>query len=251
MSNPNINYKIFSDYRFNNISEAESFRLPIHLSSYEPTASIGNRGQMIFSQSSITTGSIKFNQGGDVWANLVAGPSTSTDNGVARFDGTSGSVLQGSLVTINDAGSILLVDGAGIRFGTDPNAQLFNTYLAFGGPITQVTGPVPATALSANDSKRLDGQIFINLPNFTATGNAAAPITLVGSSGGLLPVGLRPTVNRQVPMVVIDNGSYVPGTLYVNTSGAVQIGVGYGATPGNFSGSGQTGFQSITAVINV
>ena len=38
----------------------------------------------------------------------VSGPATATDNAIARFDGTSGKVIQNSLVTISDTGSITL-----------------------------------------------------------------------------------------------------------------------------------------------
>lgn len=41
-------------------------------------------------------------------APLVTGPSSATDNAVARFDATTGKLLQNSLVTIDDAGNLAL-----------------------------------------------------------------------------------------------------------------------------------------------
>ena len=43
----------------------------------------------------------------------VAGPNTATDNAVARYDSTTGKVVQNSAVTIDDNGVL-----AGFRFGT-------------------------------------------------------------------------------------------------------------------------------------
>jgi hypothetical protein len=49
---------------------------------------------------------------------LVAGPVTSVDNAIVRFNGTGGNVLQDSLVTINDAGVIVTQNGAGLQVGS-------------------------------------------------------------------------------------------------------------------------------------
>lgn len=65
----------------------------------------------------------------------VVGPGSSTDNAVARFDGTTGQTIQNSLVTIDDSGNINAVTyKAG---GTAPVAD--GTYIV-GDRITPVTG---------------------------------------------------------------------------------------------------------------
>lgn len=55
------------------------------------------------------------------------GPASATDNAVARFDGTTGKILQNSLVTIDDSGSQNIPTGqgykvAGIKVVTDQQA---------------------------------------------------------------------------------------------------------------------------------
>jgi hypothetical protein len=50
----------------------------------------------------------------------VVGPSSSTDNAVARFDSTTGKVIQNSTVTINDNGTLEAVNG--ISFDTTPTS---------------------------------------------------------------------------------------------------------------------------------
>lgn len=42
----------------------------------------------------------------------VAGPASSTDNAIARFDGTTGSTLQGSLITASDTGGLNVNTGS-------------------------------------------------------------------------------------------------------------------------------------------
>lgn len=70
------------------------------------------------------TGSITISAtglGGD-----VVGPASATDNAIARFDGTTGKLIQNSPVTIDDAGNIISPDS--IQFsGTPPVTQPIGT----------------------------------------------------------------------------------------------------------------------------
>lgn len=45
----------------------------------------------------------------------VAGPASATDNGVARFDGTTGKILQDSSVTIDDAGILVAIATGAVK----------------------------------------------------------------------------------------------------------------------------------------
>lgn len=74
-------------------------------------ASLRTHGMMVFVQSSgltyvlgadLTTWT-EFTSGG---AGDVAGPASSTDNAIARFDSTTGKLLQNSAVTVDDSGNI-------------------------------------------------------------------------------------------------------------------------------------------------
>jgi hypothetical protein len=44
--------------------------------------------------------------------NLVVGPSSSTDNAIARFDGTTGNLIQNSSILIGDNGDLSLKQGS-------------------------------------------------------------------------------------------------------------------------------------------
>ncbi len=50
-------------------------------------------------------------------ANLVSNVGTSADNAVARFDATTGKIIQNSLVTITDTGLIQVPNDTGVEFG--------------------------------------------------------------------------------------------------------------------------------------
>lgn len=70
--------------------------------------------------SSITT---KFLRGDGTWQTIssggtIGGTVGTTDNAIARADGTGGSTLQGSLVTIDDVGGILTPDNVTVGTGT-------------------------------------------------------------------------------------------------------------------------------------
>ena len=58
--------------------------------------------------------------------NNISGPETSADNGVARFDGTDGKIIQGSTILIDDEGNLKLTSGF-IQFtdlvSTPPNGM--------------------------------------------------------------------------------------------------------------------------------
>lgn len=65
----------------------------------------------------------------------VVGPGSSTDNAIARFDGTTGQTIQNSLATIDDSGNVNAVSyKAG---GTSSVAD--GTYTV-GGPVTPISG---------------------------------------------------------------------------------------------------------------
>ncbi len=57
-------------------------------------------------------------------ASDVDGPASSTDNALVRWDGTTGKLLQNSLVTIDDSGSIQMVQGQRLLLDTDGDTHL-------------------------------------------------------------------------------------------------------------------------------
>lgn len=50
----------------------------------------------------------------------VTGPASATNEAIARFDGTTGRLLQDSLVTVSDTGELLMPSGVAIKMGGAP-----------------------------------------------------------------------------------------------------------------------------------
>jgi len=98
----------------------------------------GDIGRLQAASSASTSGRIPIYQGGELLtvtpdqiasgASAVDGPASATDNAIARYDGTTGKLIQDSLTTIDDttgsvvfgaaAGGITLKQGANGRCGT-------------------------------------------------------------------------------------------------------------------------------------
>lgn len=72
----------------------------------------------------------------------VTGPGSSTDNTVARFDGATGVVIQGSTVTIDDSGNVHIVGGTLTVDGytTLAGGQFNSDFAAFGSMTLIGTG---------------------------------------------------------------------------------------------------------------
>jgi hypothetical protein len=115
----------------------------------------------------------------------VTGPASSTDNAIARFDLTTGKVIQNSTVTLSDAGALQnvneinfdvtptsVVGGAGsLAWNSDDNTQTLDLTLT-GGAITCAIGQNNFYRVKAS-SAITKGQVVM----FTGT---------VGASGGIL-----------------------------------------------------------------
>lgn len=120
----------------------------------------------------------------------VAGPSSSTDNAITRFDGTTGKLVQNSSVLIDDSGNITGVTSMIISDGAT---------LVYGGN-------------GATMRQRLGLEIGVNVQAFDADLAAVAAMTTDGivartASATFLPRTLTGTTNQ----VNISNGDGVAG----------------------------------------
>lgn len=105
------------------------------------------------------------------------------------------------------------------------------------GCTTSPTGTVSYT--------RNGNTVTLEIPSITATSNTTA-CTVTGMPAIIRPVS-TPRVVR--PVVVMDNNAAVIGTITVETSGVLTLGVGAGA--GAFTGSGTKGTQSGTITYRI
>jgi hypothetical protein len=70
---------------------------------------------------------VEFNRTGNAGADgTMSGPGSSTDNAVARFNGTSGETVQNSGVTLDDSNNLSFPDSAKAQFGGSNDLQIYH-----------------------------------------------------------------------------------------------------------------------------
>ena len=157
----------------------------------------------------------------------VNGPASATDNAVARFDGTTGKLIQNSTVTIDDSGNITpssSVHGA--------NGSASNPSFAFNSD--QNTGLYRIGAdnigVAANGAKVLD----IATTGLTVTGAVTATGTLTSTGASQPQLSLTKTGSGAGTFSIYNDGnSHIAsagGTLYINNSSGAAVNFGGAAT---------------------
>ena len=173
----------------------------------------------------------------------VVGPASATDNAVARFDGTTGKLIQNSVVTISDTGAITGVTTlAASTSVTTPIAQASNSAglsLKNASGTTQMSvGAGGGDNMSINVSTNLNGtnaQIDISP---TGTGHVHIKPSGIGSIE-VAPISVGTIDNMTIGASTPKNASVVDlsvtGTLSFDaaqgTAGQVLTSAGTGATP--------------------
>jgi len=124
----------------------------------------------------------------------VVGPSSATDNAVARFDLTTGKLIQDSVVTIADTSGNMAgvgtLNGHTIPGGTDTfamlgTAQTFTANQTFGSGILRATSPRVATSiLDANGNTLVGATATSSAVNYATITNAAASGNVVIGTDG-------------------------------------------------------------------
>lgn len=88
--------------RSSNLADAGQFRLAnSDKISWRNAANSGNLDLDVNGSDHLLFNGVQLDTGGD-----VAGPGSSTDNAIARFDSTTGKIIQNSSVTVDDSGNV-------------------------------------------------------------------------------------------------------------------------------------------------
>lgn len=198
------------------------------------------------------------NAGGD-----VVGPSSATDNAVARFDGATGKLIQNSIATISDIGFIV-----GTGLGTPTTAGSTFTLRAYDVDGTSYTTMVTLTAnntptmdlstavtqggaviyrVGGTDVAPGDGGTGVSnnaLSTWTINGSFPTTITLAGTTAITVPTsGTMATVNGAENLT---NKTITSATI---TGGAINNAVIGGTTPatGTFTTVSASSFTPLSA----
>lgn len=144
----------------------------------------------------------------------VEASTASVDNAIARFDGTTGKVIQGSLPTIGDDQVIVSPQGFSTVTG--------GVGATLSGQILTAVGPNANLRLNANGSGVITLNNTLNVGSFVSTqAGGVASITL-GLSGPHICFGSGvPTLSApQGSLYLRTDGSSTSTRMYVNTNGS-------------------------------
>lgn len=149
---------------------------------------------------------------------IVTGPASSTDNAIARFDGTTGKLVQNSAVTIDDTSGDITggkynkvtitapATGATLTIADGKTATVNNSITFAGTDSTTMTFP----AISAS----------VGYKNVPAVGTKTSAYTLTTADvGKYVQVGASGSI--EIPDSVFAEGDAI--NIFNNTSGAITI----------------------------
>jgi hypothetical protein len=138
----------------------------------------------------------------------VVGPSSATDNAIARFDGTTGKVIQNSVVTINDTTGTMTITGVASRIQGDFSNATQNSRLSFQTSTTD--GATTVQALPNGTG---------NISGFTAY-NAGNP-----TNGSFLQVASNGSASQaRINSAALGTGTVYPLVFMTNTVEKFRIG---------------------------
>jgi len=172
----------------------------------------------------------------------VSGPGSSTDNAVARFDSTTGKIIQNSGVVINDSGEVtvgvwkgteigLSYGGTGAASASQARGNILPSYAGNAGKVLAVnTGATDVEYISAGGTGTVTSvQVSGGTTGLTTSGGpitAAGTITLAGT----LAVANGGT-GTSTPSLVQGTNVTITGTWpnqTINSTGAAQVYPGAG-----------------------
>jgi hypothetical protein len=163
----------------------------------------------------------------------VVGPASATDNAIARFDLTTGKLIQNSSVIVDDSGSItgvasLAAVTASITSANAGTAVITTGNLTFSGTAQRITGDFSnATIASRLLFQTSTANTFTDvaaIPNGTGTLAQVSAVSNSDPTNGSI-AALRVTDATDVRLISTRNGSgtFLPMTFYTGGSERVKI----------------------------
>ncbi len=196
----------------------------------------------------------------DIGAGDVVGPAASTNNGIARFDGVTGKLLQDSTVTIDDAGIIKAVaTGAvthqlgNIQFGGTGSS--INLIKVITGAQFRLASGAPFDFLSdENDSGTAVNFIFDGAQEMTTAGslllsvrNKTAGEVFTVAKDGAVVIGGATFITGLI--TAFQSGNHRIGTVNINNDAMTVIGGGSLRMRNNGSWQGVSDVANSAAVV--
>jgi hypothetical protein len=172
----------------------------------------------------------------------VVGPASSTDNAIARFDTTTGKLLQNSVVTIGDTGVVAGITE--LTASTKVVSPHFDAQNSAGGQLRNASG-TPQLQWGGGGGNNISVDVAININ----PANAQVDLSPTGTGVVRINPATAGTMNNMViggttPLAI--TGTTITGTSFVGSGASLTNVVNSLAASTGISVSGSTGAVTVT-----
>lgn len=153
----------------------------------------------------------------------ITGPATSTNQALARWDGTDGDALLDSDSTLTNLGKLTLDDGAGEQWIFEPSAT--NALIGTGGTISATIFAVTPTSITMNSPIGTLGTVFIDIKAIDTHANGSTIKLRNGSTGKPTAVEIGNDAAGGTGTVKVDNVTSLrtDGDLTLSANGTGKV----------------------------
>lgn len=170
----------------------------------------------------------------------VSGPASATDNAIARFDSTTGKVIQGSSATLSDTGQLAGLKEVSLDGATSGTLTIKPSNTTTSHTISLPSAQGAAGALLANDgSGNLSWTAQLaGLDQVSMNGNTSGTLTIRASSATTSHTIRMPSAQGDTDTLLLNDGNGNLSWKKQFVAGYVNIGDIGGGTSGSISRSG-------------